>query len=416
MTGVLASVLAGYHARAWEASASDFKTLYAAADCFRRHADPFNFPNIAAVFQTNQVVPPVSWYGHAPVYPPFTLAVIAPLTLIPMVQAIYVWMAISALAFVVAVFLLTCAASQLFQLSVAWRLALIALFAASPLLSFSLEMGNVSAVVAALSIAAVVFKQIRPRLLFVPPVALAVALLLKPHLALWVVAALFISRDARSRRLALASVGVFLAALLAIALWMAVHHQLDPEIASYRAMVHQEAAGGSMDPTKHEAVAVPAQITSLASLLGYWLSGASLMIATAALLLLGLATLTYASLTQETGNIFVQVGAWSAFGLLATYHRAHDGVVLLLLLPWILFRLRRSWKDPVGLLLLSFSFLIGLGPSWDAYTKLAAWRGMTRIAHFLLFRQSAFVTALLLLLLLTISVIDSRSRSLAAID
>ncbi len=405
IAGVLASVLSGYHARAWQASASDFKTLYAAADCFRRHLDPFNFTNIAAVFQSNQVVPPTSWYAHAPVYPSFTLAAIAPLTLFPMVQAIYTWMAISGLALAFAAFLLTCAADRIFHLSLPWRLALIALFAASPSLSFSLEMGNVSAMVAALLMCAVVIHKTRPgpRLQSLAILALVVALLLKPHIALWVIVALFF-RSA-SRRLGLASLGLFAAVVLCIGLWMAAHHQLGPELASYRAMLQSEIAGGSMASTNRELIGVAAQITGFASLVGYWLTGLPLTMVNAVFLLALFGALLYGSLRAgESVSSLLLVSTWCAFGLVATYHRAHDGIVLLLLLPWLLARLRKSWKDPVAILLIALSFALGIGPSWETYGQLATRHGLAHIAIFLLFRQSAVVATLLVLLLTAITV------------
>ncbi len=411
LAGVILSVLSGYHAREWQASASDFKTLYAAADCFRRHVDPFNFTNIAAVFQSNQVVPPVSWYAHAPVYPPFTLAAIAPLTLMPMVLAIYCWMAISGIALAVSAFLLTRAADQIFSLSLPWRLALIALFAASPSLSFSLEMGNVSAIVAALSICAVVLSATRPRLRTLAILALVVALLLKPHLALWVVVALLFRPE--SRKLVIASLGLFAAVVLCVGLWMAAHHQLAPELASYRSMVQLEVAGGSMAPTNRELIGVAAQITAFASLVGYWLTGWPLTGVNAAFLLILLGALLYSSLrAQKSVSSLLLVSAWSAFGLVATYHRAHDGIVLLLLLPWLLARLRTSWKDPAAILLIGLSFALGIGPSWETYGWLATRHGLAHIATFLLFRQSAFVAALIVLILTGVTVREAAKGAL----
>ncbi len=415
IAGVLGSVLSGYHAREWQASASDFKTLYASAQCFRQHIDPYDFHNIAAVFAAHRVVPPVSWYAHAPVYPPFTLAVLAPLTLIPMVQAIYLWMALSGILLAAAVFLLTRAAEQLFRLALSWRLALIALFAASPLLSFSLEMGNVSAVVAALLIAAVVLSHTSPQFKTLPPVAVALALLLKPHLALWVVLAFLVSRHTQGRRLAVSSATLFLGSVLCIGLWMAAHHQLSPEINSYRAMVHQEISGGSMDPANHELVAVTAQITSLASLLGYWLTGAPLTLFSATLLLTFFTVLFYFSLRLEKQEnpLLLQVGAWSAFGLIATYHRAHDGLILLILLPWLLSLFRQSWKNPVAL---SVTFLLFAesGPSLGAYTNFARIHGLASIAHFLLYRQSALIAVLLAVILTSVTIHQAAKREVAS--
>lgn len=403
IAGVIGSVLSGYHVRAWQASASDLKTLYASAQCFRHHIDPYDFRNIAAVFEANHVVAPTTWYAHAPVYPPFTLAVLTPLTALPMVPAVYLWMAVNGIALALAMFLLASAAGDLFLLSLPWRLALIALFAASPSLSFSLEMGNVSALVAALSIAAVILNATRPRLRSFAILALALALLLKPHLALWVVVALLFRRQ--SRKLSLASFGLFAVAVVCLGLWMAAHHQLGPELASYRSMVEREVGRGSMASTNRELIGVAAQITGFASLVGYWLTGWPLTVVNAAFLLALLGAVLYGSLhAGETVSSLLLVSTWCAFGLVATYHRAHDGIVLLLLLPWLFARLRTSWKDPISLLLVALSFALGIGPSWESYGWLATKHGLAHIATFLLFRQSALVATILVLVLVTVTV------------
>ena len=412
IAGVIGSVLSGYHAREWQASASDFKTLYASAQCFRQHLDPYDFRNIAAVFQANHVVAPTSWYAHAPVYPPFTLAVLAPLTALPMVPAIYVWMALNGIVLALAMFLLASAAGDLFLLALPWRLALIALFAASPSLSFSLEMGNVSAVVAALSICAVILNATRPRLQSLAILALVVALLLKPHLALWVVVALFFRPE--GRKPGIASLGLFAAVVVCIGLWMAAHHQLGPELASYRTMVQTELAGGSMAPANRELIGVAAQITAFASLLGYWLTGVPLTVVNAAFLLALFGAVLYGSVrARETVSSLLLVSTWCAFGLIATYHRAHDGIVLLLLLPWLLARLRKSWTDPVAILFIGLSFALGIGPSWETYGWLATKPGLAHIATFLLFRQSALIAAILVLVLIAVTVRQAANEKVA---
>ena len=112
MTGVFISILPGFHPREWQASGSDLKTLYASAACFRQHIDAYSFQNIAAVFRVNNVVPPENWYAHAPVYPPFTLATLAPLTFIPMVDSVYLWLIMGTLALACATFSLVRAADR----------------------------------------------------------------------------------------------------------------------------------------------------------------------------------------------------------------------------------------------------------------------------------------------------------------
>jgi hypothetical protein len=419
VAGVLAGVLTGFHPREWQASGSDLKTLYAAAQCFRQHLDPYSFATIAKVFHQNAVVLPTSWYAHAPVYPPFTLAAIAPLTAVPMVQAVYLWIAICGVLLALAAFTLTRAASEMFLLGRTWRFALIALFAASPLLSFGLEMCNVSPVVAALCIIAVARRDRGAGFLTLNAAALCLGLLLKPHLAIWVVAALLLSRIRADRSLALRGLALFAGAMLATAGWLAIHHQLLPEIASYRNMVGLEMSGGSMGATNYELIAVAAQITWVASLLGYWLRGSQLHVASMlTLLLLGGAML--AASWQDAGNRgstrLLRIASWSALGLVFTYHRAHDGAFLLVLLPYVIARLCNRWRDPFAWAFLALYAAMGLGPRWETMWWLATRPGFIHLAPFLLYRQSAFAAVLLVALLIAETMRSARQQQLSLVS
>jgi hypothetical protein len=406
--GVTLAVLQGFHPYLWQQSASDFKTLYAAADCFKRGLDPYSFSNIGAVFSANRVVQPVSWYAHSPVYPPFTLALMAPLTELPMVPAIFAWMAITWLTLTFAAFALARAAAEIFLLSRPWRLALIALFAALPVLSFGVEMGNVSIAVGALSILSVALPQDSRRNEALSVVCLALALLLKPHLGLWVIVALLFTRTRAGshpdRTLALRAIAVCAGVGLLVAAWMAAEHQLLPQLAAYREIVANELASGSMSPNDRELSVIGGQITSLASLLGFGLTGVTLDIANWSILVVAFAALSWNSIDQSSrGDIrrLTRIAAWSAFGLIATYHRAHDAVILALMLPYLLARLRRHRYDPVAWTAIALTALMGTGPSWDFYKALATQPGLWHIANFLLYRQAPFAALLLLLLMVT---------------
>ena len=401
-SGVIVAILAGFHPLTAQDPATDFKTVYAATACFVHHLDPYNFSNIAAVFNVNHAIRPATWYGHAPVYPPFTLAVLAPLASLPMLTAIYVWLSVSGVALALAAFVLTRAAAGIFALNRFWRMVLIALFASMPVLSFGVELCNVSIVVSALCIIAVALPQRRQADTWLSAAALAFGLLLKPHLALWVVMALLISRTRVDRRIALCAAALAAVFGLGVAAWMAAHHQLLPQLASYRAMVHEEMSGGSMSATNRELATIGAQITSLASLLGYGLSGTSLNVVTALCLLLVFGSLLSLSLRNHYSQAtrLTQIAAWSAFGLIATYHRAHDGVILVLAVPYVLARLRENWHDGFAWTALMLAALLGSSLSWDTWHWLATMHGLWHIANFFLYRQAPLAAVLLLLLLL----------------
>ena len=412
--GSIGSLLPGFHPSTWPPSATDFKTLYAAIWNMVHGVDAYSFPRIAEVFLRNHVTPPEHWYSHAPVYPPFTLAVLSPLSLLPLVTAIYVFLLISGLAIAGAAATLARAGGERFGLPRGWRLALIALVAAAPLVSYGLDVGNVSVVVAACCIYAVAAPQAGNP--WLRAAALTLGLLLKPHLALWVLIALAVASGRQGRRVAIetcALTGVALAGLLG---WLAVKGQLISQSASYLHMVRQEiAVGGSMHGASHEILTTTAQITALHSLFGYWTADMPWLppFATPIVLLLGL-LLAWLSL-RRTGSAanhpFAIAGAWCGFGLLTTYHRAHDAIVLLVLLPWLLARLRYRWTDLVSWLVLVSFTLLCLGPDLDMLNALERTPPLHILAGVFL-RQSPFFV---LVLTITLIVAIARRRAVPSL-
>ncbi len=395
--GLLVSVFMDFHVRVRQNAASDIKTLYASAWCYSHGIDGYRLDTISDVFTANGIVRPVSWYAHAPVYPPFTLFALAPLTALPMVPAICVWIALCALLMMCAVWALTDRAAKDYNLSWPWRLALVGLAAADPLISFGLEVGNVSIAVAALCILSVA--PAGRRGLWMRAAALTLAMLLKPHIAFWIVLALLVMRCPAGRMLAWRACLLTALSLLVVVLIPGSRMQF----ASYLRMLAAETGTGSMSKRNHELILVNAQITSFGSLIGYWISqGMVLHVLEYTVLAAVLAILVWLTRRTEHGawDRLALIGAWCAFGLIATYHRAHDGCILILLLPWILHRLRNSWKGAAAWTLLLLGELMSDGPSFDTYRKWAAkpaWHGM---ANFLLYRQAPLAVLLLMLLLL----------------
>ena len=385
MTGLLFSIFSGFHPRTWQGDASDFKTVYASAWCLAHHTNGYSFGPIGAVFAANGVIEPKSWFAHAPVYPPFTLVTLIPLTLLNMLHATYFWITLSAGVMAWAFMSLARAGKEDFGLSRLAVLIMIALCVAEPLLSFGLEMGNVSVVCAGLCIVAATARPDRET--WWRAVGLAVALLLKPHLALWVVLGLLFFPREQGRRLALRSCVLAVGAVVAMVAWMAATHTLVPQLGSYIAIVHAETSGGSMAATNRELLGLEAQITSLTSLFGYGHIPAPVA---AMVLVVLLAALIVASKRAPARGKLGMIAAWCAFGMIATYHRAHDGIVLLLVLPWLFGRLREDWSDAVAWCCLAAMGILSIGPSWDTLERLAANPAWHAFASFVLYRQAAF--------------------------
>ncbi len=401
VAGMTFSVFADLPVRTSAFAASDFKTLYASAWCFRHGMDAYSFPNLQAVFQAQSIVLPASWFGHAPVYPPATLAILAPLTFAPLLTASYLVTAASALLFAFAVAALVDYGAGHFTLGLRWRLAIIALCAAGPLLAFALSMGNLSVAASALVILGFVHRDRGSP--WVSSTLLALALLLKPHLAVWMLLGMLLLPNSRSRGVALRAAALGLAVGLGAAEALAPGRLLEQTRACLAMLAAEMAPGGSMNLSSHEALPVLSQITSLRSLLGFWtphllptlLCAAPVLAVTAALL----AWRTHR--VQDEPEACLALTTWCAVGMLTTYHRAHDAIVLLLLLPWLANQLRARTRQWQSWALLALYALLSAGPS-------VPWIGsLVASAHpflaFLVLRQAALaqlaLTAVLLSLL-----------------
>ena len=406
--GLTASTLFQMQVRSSTFAASDFKTLYASAWCFARGLDAYSIPNLQQVFNNNSVVQPAMWYGHAPVYPWPTLALIAPLTALPMVPAAYIAIILSGLLVTGAVAGLMYYAARHFALEAGWRVLIAVLCLSGPLLSFGMNMGNVSVAASALCILAFVLRERAEgpperAVDWLPSVALATAVLLKPHLALWCGVGMMLLPERAARSVVVRAIAITATFTVLIGVVLAASGTLELQTLSYLKMLSAESsAGASMSAASHEALPITAQITSLQSILGFSISNSIVRNSLTGLLLVAAGAL----LVRRTRSVedqraaLLAVGAWCAFGMLATYHRAHDAVVLILLVPWIIARVRNApltWQAWA-----SFGLYCAMCLSVD-FPILLRWLGTlpanSPIA-FMFLRQAALADLLLVFVLL----------------
>ncbi len=399
--GITATVLADMPMRTSADAASDLKTLQAAAWCFRHGLDAYSFTNVQAVFQAQGMALPGSWFGHAPVYPPTTLAILVPLTLVSMATGAYCVTVGSALLFALALFALLRYSARAFDLNLGWRAALAGACAAGPLLAFALSVGNMSVAASALLI--LVFVRRGQSSVWVLSSSLALALLLKPHLAIWTLLGMLLLPETRGPRIALR------AAVLSVATGLGAAEILAPgqllrQTRSCMAMVGAEMApGNSMNLSSRELLAVFSQITSLRSLFGFWTAENWLTATLAITILFCLAgfLVWHTRGARTEAEALLAVVSWSAFGLLATYHRAHDAILLLLLGPWLI----ASWRAGRGRWRLSGLLLLygalSLGPSTSGIGRTVMTHAPHALASFLALRQAAVAELFLVLILFT---------------
>ena len=318
-----------------------------------------------------------------------------------MFTAVYLWLAIATFSLIFAIWSLNRSVEQDFGLPRIWRLALIALVTISPLVNFGLFFGNVSVIAASLCILAVTAPDVhslRPW----RALAFAASLLLKPHLALLLIVGMLASKRKEDRLVAGMASAFFLVALLCFTVWT-LHLPFGMQLRDYTAMVKSEIATGCLNPRNHELLAPAAQVPSLESLLGYFFDTPWMQAINVTVLVLSAGVLLFLSRTLPSQNPATRLellGAWSTFGLLSTYHRSHDAIILFLLLPPLLAHLAQNARAffAWGILLLSAALSIGSWPphfDWIA-TTLAS----PRLADLLVFRQSAISALLLFVLLL----------------
>ena len=402
--GVTASTLYAVQFRGSDYAASDFKTLYASIWCFAHGISAYSIPNLKAVFIANGVIQPTHWYGHAPVYPWTTLALGSPAAMLGMVPACYTAVILSGALMAAAIFALVRYSARRFGLGPVWRMAIAGLCVAGPLVAFAMGMGNVSLPASALCFVAFVgrgagglrAKNVR-RLM--PAAALAIAFLLKPHVAVWVGLGMALLPERAGRAVAAKALALVVGFTAVAAAAMAATGTLMMQTHAYLAMLKEETgAGASMSAASREALPVVSQITSLDSIVGFWVNSAAVRVGVTFALLAILALVLW----RMTRRVYTERGAllavcaWCALGTLATYHRAHDAALLLLLTPWVVDRVRRAplkWHAWVATALYCAMSISADFPTVQRWVARASTHSLTA---FVLLRQAGIADLLLL--------------------
>jgi hypothetical protein len=356
--GLAGSLVPDYlQVRTWEVPGFDFKTLYAAVWLFAHGDDPYSVTGVQRVFAEQGLAAPASWFGHLPVYPPFTLAVMAPLATLGAANAAWLWFILSAVLMSLALGAMLSFMRRELGLALGWRLGWLGLCVACPLLGFALEIGNVSVSVAALCMLGLFVRE----KIWLRSLCIALALLLKPHVALWVVLGMLLQAGV-ARRIAWRAAALAAGFTAGAGMVLATRGNLLSLLHSYRSLMSLEQNGGSMSATSREVLPLGAHILSVWSLAGYWGSGLlqnALPVLFLLVLAAGIVRAVWPSHQAEKEQSVLLVGTCIAFGMVATYHRAHDAVALFVLGPWICTKLcatlrrgRAGWTAGIILLLL----------------------------------------------------------------
>ena len=175
--------------------------------------------------------------------------------------------------------------------------------------------------------------------------SLALALCLKPHVALWVGIGIVLVAGRTGRWVAGLGAAGFTAAVTASLALLAVRGALRIALRHFATVLSQEQAGGSMSPSSREALPIGARITGLQSLFGLRLTGwVPLLLATLIVLALGTVLLWIARSCRcrmdDRTDALLFVSAVVSVGMIASYHREHDGLALTPVALWACYGLR----------------------------------------------------------------------------
>lgn len=415
--------------------ATDYKTVYASAALFREGGNPFSTSEILPLYRQSGVIPPKNMFGHMPVYPPATLLALWPFTYFSMGQSAVIWLFSSMLAVAASTAMLL-AEARTQKLHWSLRLLLLAFVVGTPMLGYALDIGNVSPAVGALATISLLIAvrdsqrkagERRWQSLAAGAACLGAALCLKPHLAIWILVGIALICGKVGRVIAglAGTIFVICNAWSAFILWNrgAVREVVD----SFLAMLESERRTGSMAPASREILHVKSQITGLDSLLGLWIQPPwrDAIIAVVLVVLFGFllaAAKRNGWMSRDRNWQILFTSSLFSVGMLVSYHRAHDAVILPGLLGLWLFHAGRMialerllkakrWVYAAG----STTVLAMLAGSWfgiprEAAGRIAGWGRLPAIQDLLTLRQAALFAAAMAVTLAVLTWMTGRRK------
>ncbi len=383
----------------------DLANIFAGAVCLLHGDSPYRFRSVqAALAQHGYVrVTAQTWPASLPLYPPFTLALFTPLASLNYAHGALLFYLLTLAVCAVVCLRVLIASPELADVPAIWRGLLLCLLMASPETRWALGNGNPIVLVTALLLFCCFDAE--PRWRWLRVLAFALAVLLKPQVALPFALPLLVKKE-DGRRMLVRAFAVMCAVAAAALAWCARRPGTAAWASDLKSNLALGAArGNTMSLTERAFVFDPR--LNLAYLFGYWISSPRLdALLTGAVLLVGCVALCWAvvrSARRDRRQWALAVAATAALTLLPVYHRSYDALLLIVALPWVLVatRIRRqavlAW---CALLLIAASTVI-----WARHLPLR-WRGVQGVEQpasligFLTHRTHALIVLALGVLLL----------------
>ena len=383
---------------------NDFVTLYAGSICITHSCDPYKIPEIDSILVSRRgTAIRQDWPDQLPIYPPTTLFLLLPLSLLSYKAATVTWYLISFAIYVSGLCWLCFVSSALKKTPLLLRVATALLGIHFPRMLQCLGFGNPSLIVTGLLLFSVFAEADRRKWTrLVQFVALVLACLLKPPLAL-PVAVLSLFKERRENRY-----GWIMAAVLAgIFLVGGLSASIFPGMTHWRQDIGQNLAlgeSGGMNPSFRGTASN--SLLNFANIPGYFTTNVrtidllTLTVLTMLLVLYGIALVRLRKHDLwSTRGYSLAVATMAAFTLLPVYHRFCDIGILLLVIPWLIQELSRGlrWKAWFSLCLLGLLYF-----SWERRIHLDHLSGVQlKLAAPLYFRGDALLVFILACTLLS---------------
>jgi hypothetical protein len=347
LLGCAAMVSLGFSfERVSQVSMADFTAYYYPARCLVQHSDPYRAENVLRVYQAvnpgrNFELPSLRQIALLDDNLPTAIVFMAPIVMLPWSSAHLLWMALIATCFILACWLMWNLGSRAIP-GISGGLVFIFLFGSELLL----EVGNLAGIVTSLSVIAC-WCFLEDQLVPAGTACLALSLLLKPHVAGFILLYFFLA-GGENRKRALKT--LMLTGVLAVPAVLWVSHVAPGWRVELQGNLHAFMAHGGVndpgplafDPRGHGAVIVSLQtVFSLIRDNPRFYDPATYLFCAPFLVIWALAILQRRFSAQTA---WLALAAIAALSMLPLYHRQHDTRMLILTIPAVAV----LWEEAAG--------------------------------------------------------------------
>jgi hypothetical protein len=380
---------------------NDFVTLYAGAFCMTHACNPYSVPDLDNVLvKARGTSIRQDWSDQLPIYPPTTLILLLPLSILSYKGATIFWYSLSLTTYAFGLCWIFLFSPLLKETPLIARVGVVLLGLHFPKMLQCLGFGNPSLIVTGLLLFCVFDTAESRRNMRL--ICIAIACLLKPPLAMPLAALLLFKEPKRTHD------GWVATAMLALMfLTLGIYSFFPSGMTHWALDLNHNLAIGERAGMSPSLRGTPSNtMLNIATLPGYFVTNPSSIRLISFLVVAAFAVLYLVALNRlrkselwETRGYLLAVAAGSVLTLLPVYHRFCDIGVLLVAVPWLVhgFSRRPKWQVLVSALLLALLYF-----SWERRIHLDRFSGIgLDVVRFLYYRGDALLVVLLACVLLS---------------